>query len=211
MFDSIQKYCLEKVRKIKAPFKRCALKRNDFTIISNNCWGGIVYEAYGLPKNTPTVGCYFFADDYLKFVSNLQYYLSIEIKMISVSQSKHQDDILKLNDDLNIPIGLLDDIEIVFLHYKTPELAKEKWLRRVKRVNYNNLIFKFSYQNNCTDEHLDAFDKMELKGKKIMFVHRKDLMRHCTVFYPGFENEKQLLNDTRHWDKYLDVTAFLNS
>ena len=30
-------------------------KNNDFTIISNNCWGGMIYESYGLPEQSPTV------------------------------------------------------------------------------------------------------------------------------------------------------------
>ena len=39
----------------------------DFTIISNNCWGGMIYESYNLPKNSPTVGLFFFAP--LEFIS----------------------------------------------------------------------------------------------------------------------------------------------
>ena len=44
------------------------LKQTDFTIISNNCWGGMIYESYGLSKQSPTVGMFFMAPDYIKFV-----------------------------------------------------------------------------------------------------------------------------------------------
>lgn len=44
-------------------------------------------------------------------------------------------------------IGKLDDIEVVFLHYKSEEEAYQKWNRRKKRINYNNLIFKFNDMN----------------------------------------------------------------
>ena len=37
-----------------------------FTIISNNCWAGLVYQHFGLPYNTPTAGLFFFAQDYLE-------------------------------------------------------------------------------------------------------------------------------------------------
>lgn len=45
-----------KTIKFRAIFKRNKLKNKDFTIISNNCWGGLTYEEYGLPKMSPTVG-----------------------------------------------------------------------------------------------------------------------------------------------------------
>lgn len=200
-----------KTQNIRAPFLRKKLIKKDFTIISNNCWGGILYEAYGLPKNSPTIGGYFFADDYIRFVSNLKHYLTSEIKMITVEESKHKNSIVSLGaENANAPIGLIDDVEFVFLHYKDPEIAKEKWLRRIKRVNYNNLVFKFSYQNECTEEFLKKFENLDLPGKKLMFVHKKELMTNCSVFYPGFENENQLSNDTFYWNKYFDVTAFLN-
>jgi uncharacterized protein (DUF1919 family) len=201
----------EKTRKYRAPFMRKKLQKTDFTIISNNCWGGVVYEAYGLPKNSPTIGGYFFADDYIKFCSNLRHYLSVDIKMITSKESKHRASIIalgKTNEDA--PIGLIDDVEFVFLHYKTPEIAKEKWIRRISRVNFDNLIFKFSFQNECTENHLKQFEELDLPGKKIMFVHKPDLMGNVTVYYPGDEKESQLPNDTFYWNKFFDVTAFLN-
>lgn len=53
-------------RKALAPYRYKRLTNSDFTIISNNCWGGMVYEAHNLPKESPTVGLSFMADDYEK-------------------------------------------------------------------------------------------------------------------------------------------------
>lgn len=39
----------------------------EFTIISNNCWGGTVYESYGLPKQSPTVGMFVMPRDFETF------------------------------------------------------------------------------------------------------------------------------------------------
>ena len=33
------------------------LKSTDFTILSNNCWGGMIYESYNLPKESPRSEC----------------------------------------------------------------------------------------------------------------------------------------------------------
>lgn len=38
--------------------RRKKLTSTDFTIISNNCWGGMMYESYNLPKQSPTVGLF---------------------------------------------------------------------------------------------------------------------------------------------------------
>lgn len=96
------------------------------------------------------------------------------------------------------------------MHYKTEELAKDKWDRRVKRVNWDNLIFKFSMQNLCTEEHLREFDSMELPGKKFMFVNNPNSEYDCAFYYPGFEQEAQVYNDTFYLNRWFDVTAFIN-
>ena len=75
---------LQKVRNAKikySRYKKCKARRKqllftDFTIISNNCWGGLVYQYFGLPYTSPTVGLFIMDDDYIKFLENLDYYLS---------------------------------------------------------------------------------------------------------------------------------------
>ncbi len=48
--------------------RRAEMKQTDFTIISSNCWGGMIYESYDLSKETPTVGMLFKASDYIRFL-----------------------------------------------------------------------------------------------------------------------------------------------
>lgn len=68
--------------------RRKTLKDDIFTIISNNCWGRTVYESYGMRKISPTVGLFIMPEDYLKFVSNLNYYLEQPLKFIDPDNSK---------------------------------------------------------------------------------------------------------------------------
>lgn len=197
-----------KTRPIFAPFRRKHLSRTDFTIISNNCWGGNCYEYFGLPKQSPTVGAFFFASDYITFVKNLRFYLERKITFVEIAESKHYDFLEKKN--INCPVGVLGDVEIFFLHYPDKEIAKEKWERRVERVNWNNLIFKFSLMNECSLENLRIFDELDLPGKKLMFVNKPNMGFRCGVYYPGYENDSTIDNDTFYWNKYLDVVNFLN-
>lgn len=197
----------EKIRAIK---NKQGLLKDDFSIISNNCWGGMTSEAYGLRKNSPTVGCYFYAEDYLKFIKRLDYYTSMELKFIDVESSNHKEWIYEDGSE-NVPIGRLDDVDIIFLHYANKEDAKAKWARRCKRINWNNLIFKFSKQNHATLEDLKSFDKMDLwGGKKIMFVNTPIPELKSALYYPGYENEPYVRNDTFWGHRYFNVTHFIN-
>lgn len=186
---------------------RNRLTNTDFTIISNNCWGGCCYEWFGMQKLSPTVGAYFFPEDYLRFVERLDYYMSLELQFIDVTKSKYYE---QLKGEQPSPIGILDDVEIIFLHYADEKEAKDKWTRRVKRINWDNLIFKFSYQNYCTHEHLKRFDEMKLPGKKFMFVNTEEPKYQCGVWYRGFEQEEQIWNDTYYWNRYIDVFDLIN-
>lgn len=193
--------------KITAPKRRKKLKDCSFSIISNNCWAGDVYRYFGLSYQTPTVGMYFFADEYIKFLSNLKYYFSCELKPLQVEQSKYKDTIIELGQG-NKVLAKLDDVEIVLLHYPTFEEAKEKWERRAKRINYDNLIVKFSRQNLCTDKHVEDFLNLPFK-KKICF-DVKPSNNPDVVCLPGFEKDGYVKDDITSYRKCMNILSFIN-
>ena len=53
------------------------LKNKDFVIISDNCWGGAVYQWYDRPYNSPFVGLGIYGECYIKLLSNFDYYMNI--------------------------------------------------------------------------------------------------------------------------------------
>ena len=139
VFRKIKKAISKFFIKITAPTRRKKIKDCSFTIISNNCWAGDVYRYFGLSYQTPTVGMYFFAEEYIKFLSNLIHYLDCELQQLNVNDSKYKDTIVELGQG-NKLLAKLDDVEIVLLHYPNWDEAKEKWERRAKRINFDNLI-----------------------------------------------------------------------
>lgn len=141
----------DKTNPLLAKGRREKLARTDFSIFSNNCWAGSVYRRYGLPYSSPTAGLYFFASDYVKFASRLRYYTSAPLEFIDARESRYADQ-LREKGELGKPVARLDDIEVVFLHYPSPEEAAEKWIRRCKRINWDNVFIKFSQMNCCTEE-----------------------------------------------------------
>ena len=188
-------------------YRRKTLSDTNFSIISNNCWAGIVYQYYDLPYQSPTIGLYFFADDYVRFVSDLRHYCGCELSFIQAKNSRYHE-VLKERGQDNIPIGLLDDVEIMFLHYSSPEEAMEKWDRRVRRINWDHLIIKFSQQNLATIDHLIAVDRLPYKDKIIFTTG--DYGLSSQVIYKESLGLPEIFDEVTHFKSYLDLPALIN-
>lgn len=186
------------------------LNNSDFTIICNNCWGGYVYRRYGVPYLSPTVGLYFFASDFIKLCSDVKGYMQKPLEFIPYTESKYQAEI-EAKGQTAVPIARLGDVEVVFLHYKTQEEAAEKWTRRAERINYENLIFKFSKMNGCGDEEMTAFDAFDFR-KKIMFTPPDDAKRFkCAIAFKSAAGNSEITDDTSEYSRYINLTKLINS
>lgn len=146
--------------------ERQHLVHTDFSIISNNCWGGAIYQRFGLKYTTPTVGLFIMDEDYIKFLENLQSYLTKELVFIQPKQSKYYSYLTaERHREITYPIAQLGDIEIFFMHYQSEKEAKEKWQRRKSRINYNRLLVKMSQRNSNSVEILQRFEQLPYKNK----------------------------------------------
>ena len=207
----INNLCNKLEKKIFIPLfkkhRKTRLKYDDFTIISNNCWGGCCYEYFGMQKLSPTIGAYFFADDYVKFCSDLKYYFSQQLKIISVSDSSHYEAIKKQNNAKAI-IGKLDDVEIIFLHYADEKTVLEKWNRRVKRINWDRLILKFSYQNECNDELVKEFLKIEDYPKFVLVGSSITHDSNEIIFKRSIG--KETVDETVNFDRFINPVKIIN-
>lgn len=158
---------------------------NQLSIISSNCFAGRIMQDLKMEYNSPTLGLYFMYPDYIEFLSNLRYYLT-EAKIEFVEHSKYP-----IGDERRAawnhwyPIGLLDGkVEIHFLHYHSEKEAAEKWYRRAKRVNFDNLFIVGMQQNLCTEKDITAFDALPFKHK-VMFS-TSQLPLRSNIYMPEF-------------------------
>lgn len=210
MKQRIHRYRM-KLRKIMnhifGKFRRLGLNDTNFTIISNNCWGGVIYEYYDILKNSPTVGMYFFAEEYIRFISNLKYYLNLKLEIVTYEDSRYKDVLIKKNQTACL-IGKLEDVEIVLLHYYSADEAIEKWERRCKRVDYDNLIFKMSEMNLCTLEHLRAFDEFPAE-RKVLFVS-KDYGFKSQIVLKQWSKIGEIKDDTTRFKQHLNLKKLIN-
>lgn len=184
------------------------LKTQNFTIISNNCFAGILYKDLGIEYKSPTCGLFFMASDFIMFIYDLKKYIDMDIVEISIENSKYSDYLKKIKYDK--PIGKIGDIEIFFLHYNTFEEACLKWNRRKKRIVWDNIIYKFNDQNLCTYSDLEKFEKFNAE-KKILFTS-KEYNNINSIQLKKYKDYEYVLNDTsyKEYKNYIDIFELIN-
>ena len=111
---------------------RIRLKNKNFSIISDDCWGGRVYTDVGVSYTSPTVNLFFYSSCFLKLVQDLKNYIDKDLEFVTVSKYEIANQ-SRMNSGKNYPIGTLGDIEVHFLHSKDNKDALTKWNYRKTR------------------------------------------------------------------------------
>lgn len=195
-----------------APFRRIFLKNKQFTIISNNCFASLVYQRYNLIYQTPTIGTFIMPEDYIKFLKDLNNYLKLPLVFISPNQSKYKSSLKYMDKWGQYPIGRIGDVEIHFLHYKSIEEADLKWNKRIKRINWDRIIVKFSQQNQCQKHILKEFETLKYKYK-FCFVNEHVSDNPVFIYLDECKDSEEVTFDAekKYYNKYLSITKLLNS
>lgn len=199
----------QKVRRALISIKFKQIKNKEFTIICNNCWAGHIYQKLNIPYLTPTVGLFFYAPCYIKFLECLEFYLKENLVFISSSKYERANEKRKSKW---YPIAKLDDIEIHFLHYETDEEADKKWNNRKARINRENLLVVGSERDLCDESIIRRFQKLPYKNK-VFFTAKKydddEFLVHIKDYEKqGFIGDIYAENEKIH--KYFNVFKWLN-
>ena len=190
-------------RRLYIKRKRNKLKNRTASILSSNCTGSIISHDMGCPFNSPTVNLYFLPEDFLKFLERPQYYLDLVP--------------VKAESPEPFPVGRLDDIFLYFMHYKSFEEARDKWIQRSRRVDFDNLFVIMTDKSGCTEEQIRRFDGLPY-ANKVIFTHKAHSELQSAYYIKGFEEEKEvgILTDwkptfwKRRWLDEFDYVDFLN-
>ena len=154
------------------------LQENTPTIIAPNCWGGLTYHRLGLKFCSPFINMWENHDDYLKILSDLEYYLAQEPKLKEMYNGV---------GSAPYPIVTLGDVTIRMNHYRTFEQALECWERRKARIKWDNLIV------TLWDEDINRIKRfMALNyNRKICFAPFKvGIEGVITIPYRDYDNVK---------------------
>ncbi|WP_022765631.1 DUF1919 domain-containing protein [Butyrivibrio sp. XPD2006] len=150
---------------VRNKIDRARLKNKDFSIISNNCIGGVISHDLGLQFKSPTVNLLIKPDDFVKFLENFDYYKNLEIVEIPYYT--------------DYPVGMLGDIPLFFKHYNTFDEAVAKWKERMNRINYDNLFIMMSDRFCMSYSSLERFEKLPFKNKVCFTAKDYPEFEHC--------------------------------
>lgn len=184
--------------------RRDRLQYPSVSVFSSNCVGGIICHDLGLRFDSPTVNLFMYPADYLRFLSDLPHYLSVELKQV--------------HEDGAYPIGMLDDVRIDFVHYGSFQEASTAWKRRCARVNLNRCCAIMVDRDGCTKEQAIAFSELPFESKAFLTAATSDLpcaVSHGCWLEPGGVQTRDLcafrnVLSFHRWIDEFDVVNFLN-
>ena len=155
---------------------RAQLTNNNFTIIANNCFAGIIYHQLGLPFLSPTINLAIPIDkEYLEFVKKIKLYANVPLYDVSQEFSS-----------CNYPVGVLASpdmmpIHLHFIHYKSFDEAKSKWYSRFNRINYNNMFFIWEHYGKTPSAELQEFDILPINKIVLSHTELKKISHQCVL------------------------------
>lgn len=156
------------------------LKESNLSIVSNNCWGGMVYHTLGLECLSPFRNLFLLDRDYLKLIQNLKWYMQCELRLDHWGVDDHSGQ--------RYPVLVLDDIEIHCNHASDPEQAMIDWKRRTKRFNFENVLVEMYTESIAVAE---SFCGISEYNKKICFVPFEDDYKNNFVYLKLLPGQKE--------------------
>ncbi len=176
----------------------CSIQNREFSVIASNCTGTLPYRFLKIPYATPTANLLFYAPCYLKFVKNLEYYLNQPLRFTAQSRYPRGEQTRQEFEHF-FPIGVLDDIEVHFMHYHSESDALEKWERRKQRINFDNMIFAFTDKDLCTPELIQEFDAIEHPNKYVLTANPMPEIRSA-IHVPYFTGQSEIGDCYTHYN-----------
>ena len=176
---------------------RKRIKNDNFSIISSTCVGGIIYHRLNKRFLSPTVNLWFYQDDFLKFITDLKQYLSYDLRFVKGIR--------------DYPVAYLGDIRIFFMHYNSEDEARQAWIRRKERINYDNLYIILQDSDKITDE--DIRNLKDVNCRNIIVLSNKN-RKNLQYIQPIRTTEKFTNKDKygmRVFEKQWDYVKWLNS
>jgi len=181
------------------------------SLITNNCHGWVLYRQFGWKYESPTIALQILPEEFAKFCANLRHYLESELVEYTELSEDHKKYFWHMYGyDLKCPIGLLDDIMVVFQHDESFASAAEKWNRRKERVNYENVAYMLHVQKTSYGECIDEFLRMKLPHSVVITenfdypgAYRFDVPEGCDCF--NVIGNHKLIEDNFSIAEWLEI------
>lgn len=180
------------------------LRNTSPTFLCPNCIGGILFHDLGLQFRSPTVNLMMLQPDFVKFVTNLDYYLSEELRFYH-------------DPDYTCPCAKLSDITIHFTHYDSDEEAAKKWNERKTRIDPSNLFIFATERDGLTKEEIKQLGSISARGILVFSTKNYSdipytLQIPCLDEHGQVGNilKKSIFNESRKYENYFDFVKWFN-
>lgn len=164
------------------------LQRSRLSIISKNCFGGLISHTLGLPFLSPFINMSVRDEsECIVLFRNLRSYMEKK----PVFNGTNYEHILKFD----YPIYRLVDVDIHMNHYRDFDEALAKWNERKQKINWDNLFVVMFTDNKSILEQFDEFPY----GKKVCFVSFKSDLDSAWYLNPEITKDDQLWRVVNHF------------
>ena len=148
--------------------------------------------------DSPTVNLWMSPKDFIYLVKNIKELSKMDILEITPSKCDY-------------PIGMLGEGKLHFLHYKSFREANECWIRRMKRLDVNNMSI-IMVAEKLSKSEMESF--INLKAKKKVVLIRSEVINNPFTFKINYPTTKKDFKITDYSDlighRYYDQFNFLN-
>ena len=111
--EKLKKKISHRARIFRNRYEQKELKSESFTIVSNNCIGGVICHDLGREFQSPTVNMYIRPHEFVRLCENIYYYM--DLPLIE----------LPYNELIGYPIAMLGDITLYCKHYTSFDEVKK--------------------------------------------------------------------------------------
>ncbi|MGN1420920.1 MAG: DUF1919 domain-containing protein [Eubacterium sp.] len=199
---------------------RSKCRNTEFTLLTPNCMAGLIYSRLGEKFNSPTINTSINTSDFIKFINDLDYYLSCDVEQMDIADSQYPVGIIKGKEEK-------DDIRINFVHYDDFETARQKWNERKKRIIKDNMyviicdiddIYEPDYKKvgYISDDDLSEFEKFKCNNRALLTRRHDRTQEYAQYIKPDYHRPFPLVYMNRDiiglngFERHFDFVSFLN-
>lgn len=197
------------------------MNNNDLTIISQNCLSYFMHQKLNVPYNTPFVDIKIDPWEYIRYIRRWEYADLTNVR--PVRKDIWHDNGCPLHDGGcdNYPLIMLDECAIIHpIHCFSLQEFKNKWMKRVARMNFHKLLFiyqdEFPEGNEQGDElfekfieHTECYPRLVFTPRSISaFVPDRDTLFVNHLCSPEYEDN--YFDDFMNSDEFLNFIAYVN-
>jgi len=148
-----------------------SLREQPISILSDNCFAGLLYHHLDLPFTTPTINMWFPAMDFVKLASDPHRYMQEDMVFDTWRW--------QADEKYDYPVMRIGDLHAHCNHTTSAAAAAESWNKRKKKLDYDRIL---SVMRAHSPAELDAFER--IPGRKLCFTSFATKMPQ-TCFLPS--------------------------